>query len=227
MMHPVLTAITDASFTPLGWFEATPEHGVEGFVVLVGNAGSAMYERFAAERDPSRDLMDDWCRDELTPLAENLGAKAVFPFDKPPLPFLRWAQAAKAGFPSRLGMNIHPEYGLWHAFRAALIFPDVLDLPAPGRAEHPCESCIDQPCLSTCPVSAFTADSAGTNYDVDGCASHLLSGNDATCNEDGCLARIACPVGADYKYVSAHMQFHLSAFVRARAKDMTGTSRNV
>ena len=219
MNHPVLNAITDASFTPLGWFEASPEDGVDGFVILIGNAGSRMFERFAAERDPSRDLMDDWCRERLTPLAAGLGATAVFPFDKPPLPFLRWAQRAKAGFPSKLGMNIHPEYGLWHAFRAAFIFPEPLDLPEAAEADHPCESCIDQPCLSTCPVSAFAAGETGTSYDVDTCAGHLFSGCGTTCTQGGCLARIACPVGANYRYGDAQMQFHLAAFMRSRRQD--------
>ena len=49
----------------LGWFAPKTEDRVpEGteFVILIGNAGPAMFRRFARERDPSRDLMDDWCR---------------------------------------------------------------------------------------------------------------------------------------------------------------------
>ena len=219
MQHPVLHALEAEGFTPLGWFEATPADGIEGFVVLIGNAGSRMFDRFAAERDHSQDLMDDWSRDRLALLAEGLGAGAVFPFDKPPQPFLRWAQAAKAGFPSKLGMNIHPEYGLWHAFRAAFIFSEPLDLPPSEVAEHPCESCVEQPCLSTCPVSAFAADKNVTSYNVDECAAHLFSDHKPTCSQGGCQARIACPVGADYRYSDAQMQFHMAAFMRSRQQD--------
>ena len=39
MEHPILTAISMASFTPLGWFAPTPQDGVPGdaqFLILIG-----------------------------------------------------------------------------------------------------------------------------------------------------------------------------------------------
>ena len=65
MEHPVLAAIGRASFTALGWFAPGPDDRVPGdarFVILIGNAGPAMFRRFARERDPSRDKLDDWTR---------------------------------------------------------------------------------------------------------------------------------------------------------------------
>jgi epoxyqueuosine reductase QueG len=199
-----------------------------GTIVLVGNAGPAMFQRFAAERDPDRDLMDDWCRDVLPALAAELGATAVFPFDKPPLPFLTWAQKARCGHVSQLGMNIHPTYGLWHAFRAAFIFDSRLDLPERDIGANPCDHCSDKPCLSSCPVNAFSINSAGSPYDVSVCAHHLIDDNGAVCPQRGCLARLACPVGTDYQYEPRQMMFHLSAFVKARRRAMqTGNPNDV
>jgi hypothetical protein len=69
MEHPVLSAIRRASFTPLGWFAPVPEDRVPGetaFVILLGNAGPDMFRRFARERDPRRDAMDDWTRDVVS-----------------------------------------------------------------------------------------------------------------------------------------------------------------
>ena len=100
MDHPILNAIRRESFVPLGWFSPTAEDRTpEGtqFVILIGNAGPEMFRRFARERDPRRDLMDDWCRAVIGGLARTLDARAVYPFDKPPLPFLTWARRAKAG----------------------------------------------------------------------------------------------------------------------------------
>ena len=214
MDHPILQAIARESFTPLGWFSPGRDDRVpEGtrFVILIGNAGPQMFRRFARERDPVHDLMDDWCREVIGRLARDLDARAVYPFDKPPLPFLSWARRAKAGHVSPLGLNIHTTYGLWHAFRAALLFPVEFDLPSLSPGAHPCESCDGKPCLSACPVDAFS----GTNYDVPRCIDHIASPAGADCMANGCLARRACPVGRAFAYGPAQAQFHMHAFRKA------------
>ncbi len=215
MEHPVLVAIRRASFTPFGWFQPEASDGVPGearFVILIGNAGPDMFRRFARERDPKRTPLDDWTRDVVTALAGDLSARAVFPFEKPYPPMLTWARKAGAGHVSPLGLNIHPAYGLWHAFRAALLFPVVFDLPVQSSGPHPCETCASKPCLTACPVNAF---SPGT-YDTGACARHLKSEAGAPCMSGGCLARHACPVGQGFAYSPAQAQFHMQKFLEAR-----------
>ena len=217
MEHPVLTAIRRAGFTPFGWFEPKPTDQVPAsarFVILIGNAGPDMFRRFTRERDPSREAMDDWAREVISRLARDLGAEAVFPFDKPPLPFLTWARRAGAGHISPLGFNIHATYGLWHAYRAALLFPVAFDLPPMSAGPHPCQTCADKPCLTACPVNAFS----GTDYDVAACAAHVAKPEGAPCIERGCLARRACPVGQAFTYTPQQAQFHMRAFINARQK---------
>lgn len=218
MEHAVLTAISRSGFTPLGWFAPRPDDRVPHdarFVILIGNAGPQMFRRFARERDPSRDAMDDWTRDTVSVLAQGLDARAVYPFDMdPPWPFLSWARRGGAGHVSPLGLNIHPSYGLWHAYRAALLFPVEFDIPAQHPGPHPCESCAAKPCLTSCPVGAFD----GRSYDVPACAAHIASPAGAGCMRGGCLARHACPVGQDYAYAPEQAQFHMRAFLEARLK---------
>ena len=208
MEHPVLTRISQEGFTPLAWF-APHDMGETQFVLLIGNAGPHMFQRFARERVTT---MDDWTRKVVEPLASDLGARAVFPFDRPPLPFLSWARRGGAGHVSPLGLNIHPTYGLWHAYRAALLFPVEYDLPKPSAGAHPCETCPDKPCLSTCPVSAFD----GKTYDVVACGTYLKTGAGEDCMTGGCLARRACPVGKNFQYSPQQAQFHMQAFLAAR-----------
>jgi epoxyqueuosine reductase QueG len=174
-----------------------------------------MFRRFARERDPQRDLMDDWCREVIGRLARDLDARAVYPFDQPPLPFLTWARRARAGHVSPLGMNIHSIYGLWHAFRGALLFPVAFDLPQASAGAHPCETCIGKPCLSACPVGAFS----GQDYDVPRCIDHIASPKGQDCMAGGCLARRACPIGRPFTYGREQMQFHMRAFLRAHQPD--------
>ncbi len=215
MEHPILTRIRREGFTPFGWFEPRDDdrvpHGAR-FVILIGNAGPDMFRRFARERDPEKDSMDDWTKATVDVLARDLDATAVYPLDKPALPFLTWARRARAGHVSPLGMNIHATYGLWHAFRAALLFPVAFDLPPAPQGERPCDTCADKPCLTACPVQAFN----GNSYNVSACGQHLASESGKTCMDGGCQARMACPVGKGFEYGPAQMQFHMRAFLRAR-----------
>ena len=215
MEHPVLTAIRRAAFTPLGWFAPGEGDGMPPgtrFVMLIGNAGPDMFRRFARECDPERDRLDDWTRTAVNRLARDLDAEPVFPFDQPYPPMLTWARKGGAGHISPLGLNIHPTYGLWHAYRAALLFPVAFDLPRNAAGAHPCESCAAKPCLSACPVGAFTPGA----YDTMACAAHIAAPEGQACMTGGCLARHACPVGQGFAYAPAQAQFHMRAFLKAR-----------
>jgi epoxyqueuosine reductase QueG len=112
--------------------------------------------------------------------------------------------------PSPLGILIHPQYGLWQAFRGALLFDRALDFASGGPQRHPCDDCQDKPCLSPCPVNAFS----DGGYDVVRCRSHLASGEGNECLSGGCLARRACPVGHEYAYGAPQMRFHMKAFAK-------------
>ena len=209
MEHPILNRIRREFFTPLGWFSPT-DMGETKFVILIGNAGPAMFARFARS---GVDTLDEWTRLVVEPLAMDLDAKAVFPFDVPHQPFLSWARRGGAGHVSPLGLNIHPTYGLWHAYRAALLFSVAFDLPRVAAGAHPCETCVAKPCLNACPVSAFDS----KTYDVDACGMHVNAEPNA-CMDGGCLARRACPIGVRYQYAKPQAQFHMQAFAKARLK---------
>lgn len=185
-------------------------------LLLVGNVGGAMWPAFdAAAPHDDTDPMDRWTRNVIDPLAASFGAAALYPFAGPPyFPFQRWAERAEALRSSPIMVYIHPTYGLWHAYRAALVFADPLDIPAVTPVDYPCETCIGRPCLSTCPVDAFS--SAG--FDDMACARHVLGPAGTECRERGCLARRACPVGGDFHYPPAQMKFHMEAFL-ARRRD--------
>ena len=189
-------------------------------LVVVGNAGPALWSllELVLATDPDPDPLDRWTRRVLDPLAQELGGQAIYPFDGPPfLPLQRWAQRAEPVFPSPIGPLIHPRFGMWHAYRAALLFRTPLEAePAsvsPAEpAESPCESCEARPCLTTCPVGAFSRE----GYDTEACAAHLASPDGADCMEQGCRARRACPVGQASIYPPLQARFHMEAFLAAR-----------
>jgi hypothetical protein len=157
--------------------------------------------------------MDRWARRVIDPIAQRLGARPASPNDKPFLPFQRWAMRAESVHPSPLGLLIHPVHGLWHAYRGALLFPSPVEgLPARTDVASPCETCATKPCLSACPVDAFSA----AGYDVAACTGHLRSDAEPRCLSHGCRARDACPVGAESRYGAEQIVFHMRAFARAR-----------
>ncbi len=212
-------SLQEAGFSPRGAFHPVADDGVPataadvaaGTVVLAGNAGARMWRAFEAARGASALSLDDWSLRILTGLAARLGARAVFPFERPYLPFQRWALRAEACHASPTGLLIHPDYGLWHGYRGALLFAAALALPEADRRPGACASCADRPCLAACPVGAFD----GRAYDVPACARHLAGLPEPSCMQIGCLARHACPIGRDYRYEPAQARFHMQAFLSA------------
>ena len=190
-------------------------------VWMVGQVGSECWPAFSASSffsDGLPDAMDRWSKSIGDALARRHGGVAVYPSDGPPYaPFQQWAQRAEPLQRSPLLLQIHPQFGLWHACRFALLLPDVgardrqwlarsMTMPAADLCLH----CDGQPCLTACPVGAF----APHVYAADVCAAHLHGGQGQPCLAQGCLARRACPVGAQHRYAPEHAAFHMQAFAQ-------------
>ncbi len=219
----IVDAIEAEGLAQRGGFLTVPEDAVPPLpdgraaaaVVLAGDVGGRMWPAFEAARArfTGEDPLDAWTREVVGRVAEVTGGHPLFPFGGPPYhPFQRWARRAEPVHPSPVGILIHPDWGLWHAYRGALAYAEALDVPARGERPSPCATCADRPCLGACPVAAFTEG----GYDVDACVGHVASSAGGSCATNGCLARRACPVGARYRHGPAQAAFHMAAFVRAR-----------
>jgi ferredoxin len=199
---------------------ALPDGRAVAGVWMVGVIGSAFWPHFKTSTffgDGLPDPLDRWSRAIGEDLATRWGGRALFPFEGPPYhPFQRWADRAEATQASRMMLRIHPQHGLWHAYRFALALPEATatatpdSIPAPVRAPDLCISCDGQPCLRACPVGAYT----GEAFLVQACADHLHSNAGTECMQSGCLARRACPVAPERRYAQEHAAFHMQAFVQ-------------
>jgi len=188
-----------------------------GTVVLVGFTGSLQWHAFAQSIEAHDALphpLDRWSRRVIEPLARDVGAQVFYPSGTPTLRFQRLAARCEPVHASPIGLSIHVRWGLWHAYRAALVLRERIDVPAVAPTRHPCAACASKPCLSTCPVGAFSAD----GFDIDACARHVRSASGADCRERGCRARRACPVGAAFRYVDDQARFHMAAFLASAAR---------
>ena len=222
----IVAAVEAEGLASRGAFHVGAEDAVPRFgdgapvatLILVGNAGPGMWSAFAASEeanDGAPDALDRWSRRIVTRLACTLDAAACFPFGGPPyLPFIRWAQRAGPVYPSPIGPLVHPDHGLWHAYRGALAFRERLDILPRDERPSPCERCAERPCLSACPAGAFSTN----GYDVDACVAHISSRAGARCLGGGCLARHACPAGRDAAYGAPQAAFHMRAFLASRQR---------
>lgn len=216
-------AVSAAGLICRGGFHPGPDDavpGASGTLVLVGNSGPAMWRAFTdqvpqEDRQGLSDPLDTWIRRTLTDVAGRLGAKPLFPFDGPPfLPFSRWAKRAEPVFTSPMGPLIHTEFGLWHAYRGALVFAEVLTLPPRDDRASPCDRCEDRPCLRTCPVHALS----DGEYNVSACVDHLRTPAGMDCMMLSCRARRACPIGRRYQYEPDQSILHMRGFLGQKTR---------
>jgi len=202
------------SFSPDDNAPSGPSGAPAKSVLLVGQAGDAPWPHFQRWRQSQpQDLanpLDTWAREVIGDVAARFGARAVSPSDRPYLPFQRWAMRAEGLKPSPLGILMHPEYGLWHAYRGALLFDVEISIQAPHGSIHLCDACPGKPCLKSCPVDAYST--SGFAYEI--CRDHVRGASGETCRTGGCLDRNACPFGTGYRYRPDAQAFHMAAFIR-------------
>jgi hypothetical protein len=138
---------------------------------------------------------------EVDLLAEHgYRAKAVFPFAKRPVNFLRLAEIAGIGKLSPVvPFLLHPRYGPWISLRGALLLEEELEPTKELEDFTPCHFC-HAPCLDACPVDTYGPHG---HLDLRACGEHRQAGG---CN-GGCEVRRACPVGSAERYSSDEERF--------------------
>lgn len=220
LLDQIAAALTSNGLILRGGFSFAPEEerptsasgALARSVLLVGNAGVGYWKHFSRWREmqPAElaNPLDTWSRLVIGEVADHFGARLIMPNDRPFAPFQQWAIRAEGLAPSPLGLLMHPVYGLWHAYRGALLFERELAFPALEKPIHHCDLCEGKPCLNACPVGAFSAE----GFDHPGCVAHVRGRMGKPCRETGCLARNACPVGSARRYPVAVQAFHQKAF---------------
>jgi hypothetical protein len=212
-------AAFDAACAPVSSVRLAQLHAGGKSALLVGSAGRVFFERFLAATggaDGRSSPLDRFTRAAVEGAvkavlddAGDQGAEAeagyriFFPFvdSQPALPFQRLGQAAGLGPPGPLGIQIHPRFGPWWAYRALIVLGTALpDEPAPGDG---CAGC-DAPCVAACPAHAV----AVTGFVFASCRAHRLE--DPACHF-ACAARSRCIRGPEHAYGARQLAFHMSA----------------
>lgn len=166
----------------------------------------ARTSRELADGDP--DPLDRLSKRLIRPIAEAFGGTAIFPSDGPPYaPFVNWALRSGQAWSAPMGMLVGQNAGLWVSFRGAVALPWAAE--PPERRASPCIDCVPQPCLNTCPVDAWSAE---TGYDLGACHGFLDTKAGQDCMTNGCAARRACPLSQRVPRLPEQSEFHMRAF---------------
>lgn len=104
--------------------------------------------------------------------------------------------------PFRVGVN--QTWGSWFAYRVALLADTELP-PTPALpGASPCAGCADKPCIASCPGAALE----GEAFSLVKCVAYRRQA-DSRCKTT-CIARLACPVGAEHRYEEAQIRHSYS-----------------
>lgn len=224
MTGPAAAALTErlaaAGFLCLGGFNAADGSVLPALtdgaparsLLLIGSTGPSVWSRLTDSPewgDGKADPLDRYTRRLLTDIALTEGFSAVFPFEGPPYhPFQQWATRCGGFSQSPMGVLAHRHYGPWTGFRAAFLSGAPLVSEPVESASGPCETCQEKLCISACPATALSIESG---YDVPKCRDHLSASRDLDC-WTGCLARRACPFGAEHRQAPDNARYHMERF---------------
>jgi hypothetical protein len=186
-------------------------------IVVIANGGGGLWSALKrhAEKHPRwwrrEHPLDDFTRaiveNEIAPAACKGGVQCtvVFPFmqGKATLNFIELGKAAGLAGPSILGVVVHPRFGPWIAFRAAILIDDEIDAPGEARGFDPCPTCVERPCIAACPTAAVAFP---TGWDIPRCLTYRIE-SESDCAPQ-CHARIACVIGPEHRYPDDELAHH-------------------
>ena len=218
MVVPLGAAAFDAACAPVSALTLGGLLPGARAAAIVGSGGPAFYDLFRAASPEAGDgaphPLDRFTkRTADSAAAAALSALGVahavyFPFDgaEPLIPFQRLGRAAGLGGPGPLGLQIHPVFGPWWAYRAHVVVDRALP-PRPPIGDG-CAGC-DAPCVAACPAHAV----ARAGFTV--AAGHARRLTAEPCRLS-CAARIACVRGPEHRYTDAQLAFHMAASMPKR-----------
>lgn len=102
-------------------------------------------------------------------------------------------------------LGVDAAWGSWFAYRAVILADTSLALTPRRERPPPCATCIDKPCIAACPAGALTSERTGSGQ-LQTCLDFRKQ-PDSPC-QDRCLARNACPVGAEHRYADEQVAYH-------------------
>lgn len=177
-------------------------------LILLGHAGrdfwTALQRRGMHGSDPVDTFSTECVRDWMAQQHPQVLWAQVFP-GTAPVGLQRLGQLAGWHHATPFGLGVNTPWGSWFAYRAVLLADTDWPVMPPMAGAHPCHACADRSCLAACPVDALNPVLTAEQR------LHTCLGErkrPASPCQDRCLARNACPVGAEHRYTDAQTAYH-------------------
>jgi len=104
---------------------------------------------------------------------------------------------------------VHPVYGPWIAFRAALLVDVGIDSPGDALGFDPCPRCTARTCIPACPAGALVSARMGHSEVPD----HRVE-VETDC-APRCHARAGCVLGPEHRYPDDELSYHQMRALRS------------
>ena len=192
-------------------------------IIVAANGGGGFWREFKrhAERNPGwmerENPLDDFTRtaveSRIAPVIREAGFRCIpaFPFmGGASLNFMLLGRLAGIAGPSIIGVLVHPSFGPWIAFRAALLVDAEVDEPGGAAGFNPCPSCATRSCIAACPAAAV---SFPAGWDIPRCLIHRIERQEQC--ESRCHARVDCVIGREHRYPEDELAYHQERALRA------------
>lgn len=193
-------------------------------IVVIGNGGAEMWRALSRHvaKNPGwwdrANPLDEFTREVIerkvvgVVRARGVRCSPVYPFmsDARTLNFIELGKIAGIAGPSILGVTVHPVYGPWIAFRAALLVDEEIDSPGEALGFDPCPRCTTRSCLPACPAGAVSVESG---WDIPKCLTHRVE-VESDC-APRCHARAGCVLGPEHRYPDDELAYHQMRSMRA------------
>ena len=176
-------------------------------LILIGHSGNSMWRRLNEQGDIGLDpdpvdkfsvFQAELFVDRYLGSCEHV---VLYPGDVH-IPLQQLGALAGWHHRSPRGLGINKTCGPWFGYRVVLLVRTKLPPLVDQLGESPCQQCADKPCISTCPAKALS-DADLPNISL--CVGYRMQ-EQSPC-EAQCLARLACPVGPEFRYCDEQINY--------------------
>lgn len=186
--------------------EADPAASPHRQLLLIGNGGELFWQRsreFVARTEhPLDEFALDTVQRFLAEVAPGVRYRVLYPGPSL-IPLQTLGALAGWHHPSPMMVGINDYWGMWYAYRVALVADTDFTPSARVDSVSPCLTCADKPCLAACPADALGLEDG---LRLERCLDHRVA--PASNCAGTCLARVACPVGSQHRYPDEQIDYH-------------------
>ena len=175
-------------------------------LLLTGHGGRLFWQKLQAVGMETADPVDTFSTQLtiqfITDYLGNPPHLLLYPFGDYLVPLTQLGEWVGWSHPSPIGQGISEQFGVWFAYRTAVLLNGNFPTTPRIQTTSPCQSCAEKPCITACPVGAAQEDT----FHITPCVNFRLS--DHSPCADRCLARLACPVAPEHRYTLSQIQYH-------------------